>query len=152
MPKGQKPLLGVLSKRDGNKKRKQTTTIFSLVFIQSLLISLHYSTPRPPFFAPFRTNVPPELFDWLICLIFFLLISLLNFGIPVYYHHCFDKNFYKIISWSFSVPCIWLWWNTKNLSFQCYLCTIIIIFLSSIISRNSVWQTENTLTFSIIFL
>ena len=118
MPKGQKPLLGVLSKRDGNKKRKQTTTIFSLVFIQSLLISLHYSTPRPPFFAPFRTNVPPELFDWLICLIFFLLISLLNFGIPVYYHHCFDKNFYKIISYSFSVPCIWLWWNTKNLSFQ----------------------------------
>jgi len=64
MPKGQKPLLGALSKRDGNKKRKQTTTIFSLVFIQSLLISLHYSTPQdPPFFAPFRTNVPPELFD-----------------------------------------------------------------------------------------
>ena len=124
MPKGQKPLMDALSKRDGNKKRKQTTTIFSLVFIQSLLISLHYSTPIPPFFAPFRTNVPPRII-WLTHMSdLFLLISLLNFGIPVYYHHCFDKNFYKIISCSFSVPCIWLWWNTKNLSFQYHLCTI----------------------------
>jgi len=63
MPKGQKPLLGVLSKRDGNKKRKQTTTIFSLVFIQSLLISLHYSTPIPPFLPPSELMYPPELFD-----------------------------------------------------------------------------------------
>ena len=77
MPKGQKPLLGVLSKRDGNKKRKQTTTIFSLVFIQSLLISLHSTTtPLAPFFAPSQTNVNPPII-WLTNVWSFFLISLL---------------------------------------------------------------------------
>jgi len=52
MPKGQKST--------GNKKRKPT--IFSLVFIQSLLISLHSTTtPLAPFFAPSQTNVNPPI-------------------------------------------------------------------------------------------